>query len=99
MNSPAPRYSITVSVTLTTQDTEGGLSGFTRNISQSGMLITSTATRPSGALVHFESPPFSGEAEVIWTGENEGELLLGLKFVSLSELDRESLEAFLEFAG
>ena len=54
--------------------------------------------RPRGALVHFESLPFSGQAEVIWTGEDEGQLLLGLKFVSLSERDRMSLEALLEYA-
>ena len=60
------------------------------------MLVASTEARPRGALIDFESSIFSGGAEVIWTRENEDQVLLSLRFVSFSRLDPNALPALLE---
>ena len=100
MSIPAPRCELRVSFTLILHHPAGKFHGLTRNISESGMLVASTTTRPHGAPVYFESQIFSGEAVVIWTREtDEGKVLLGLKFVSLSRRDRNALHALLERAG
>ena len=108
MSIPAPRYEIRLSLILILYDPAGRFRGVTRNISESGMLVASSATRPRGALVHFESLTFSGGAEVIWTRETDEEemlpgsmfveekMLLGLKFVELSRRDGKALQEFLE---
>ena len=97
MSFPAPRYGISVSLILLFHDPKGRFRGVTRNISESGMLVVSTAMRRRGSPVQFESSIFSGGAEVIWTREDhEGEMLLGLKFIELSNRDRNALHKLLE---
>lgn len=97
MSIPAPRYELRLSFTLILHHPAGKFHGLRRNISESGMLVASTTTRPPGAPVYFESQIFSGEAVVICTREtDEGKVLFGLKFVSFSRRDRDALHKFLE---
>ena len=97
MSIPSRRHKSRVSVILDLLDPEGRVLGFARNISESGMLVTSTVSRPCGDLVHFKAPTFSGGAEVVWTHEYDVyEVLIGLKFVLLSGRDRNALRELLE---
>jgi hypothetical protein len=91
-HTPAPRKEVTRHVDLTFGRSDLRLSGTSRNMSTTGMLVLSEDPKPPGTPVHFRFDEFEGWGEVVWqrTAE-EGGSWLGMKFTSLASEDRRRL--------
>ena len=98
---PAPRYDIELSVQLFPQGSDDGFNGVTKNMSQTGVLVSGENDQPLGAIVRLKFPEFEWTAQVIWTRDTEKELrvLLGMKFLSLSSEDQKMLVRLLKAAA
>jgi hypothetical protein len=97
---PAPRYEVVFPVRLMARSTTGFLQGLTRNISESGMMIHASIPLEAGTPVRLEPLLVVGSAEVVWVRkarkENDGAdgpAEIGLRFVGLSQYDRENISA------
>jgi hypothetical protein len=63
------------------------------------MLVRASTLHPRGTQVGFHLADVTGKGEVIWTRQTEeGEALLGMKFVSLGRRERKSLSRILAAA-
>ncbi len=97
MNLPAPRFDIELPVELFHGESDKPFLGVSVNLSETGMLIVAEETRPRGTLLRFGFHQFGGSAEVIWIREDEeGETLLGVKFLALKRGARKTLKRILE---
>ena len=93
MSDPTPRYDIELPVRLVPVGSEDGFTGVSRNISETGVLVSGERLEPLGTFLRLEFPIFEATGEVIWTSESEEEpgILLGMRFASLSRKDRKML--------
>ena len=101
LDRSAPRYDIQLSVRLIPLDLDDGFSGVSRNMSETGVLISAEKGQPRGAIVRLKFPEFEWTAQVVWTREMEEELgfLLGMKFLALSNEDSQMLVRLLRRAA
>ena len=80
-------------VVLWAEDPDTSFTGYSVNLSETGMLVVSEEARPQGSEVRFEiSPELKGRCEVVWTRDTEPEgTFLGMKFRSLRRRARKVL--------
>lgn len=92
MPNPAPRRAVRLPVDMRFGRSDLLLSGTSRNMSVTGMLVLSEDPKPPGTPLHFKFDDFEGWGEVVWerTAE-EGGAFLGLRFTALSPKDRRAL--------
>ncbi len=84
-------------VELISRESEEAFLAVSVNISETGMLVLSEEPRPRGTPLHFEFHQFGGTGEVIWNREDEdGGMLLGVRFLALKRRDRKTLNRILE---
>ena len=96
MEKSAPRFNIQLVVAMTFEERGTTAQGVSQNISETGVLIRSSAMAPRGAVARLEFTEFKTKAEVIWTRETEDGLLLGMRFLSMGWGDRRALNKILE---
>lgn len=96
---PAPRRELRLPVDLSFGRSDLWLSGTSRNMSVTGMLVLSEDPKPPGTPVYFRFEEFEGWGEVVWqrTAE-EGGSWLGMKFTSLASKDQNRLRHLLDDA-
>ena len=95
-----------VPVVIKEREGEGYYVDYSSDISEGGMLIhTQDLKRPGEKLtVSFRFPEsihwIEVECEVVWTSKQEGMVpAMGLKFVNLTEEDREYIRRYMEREG
>lgn len=98
LDTPAPRYDLTLNVRMAPPGPDGEFRGVSKNISATGVLVLAERAEPRGTQLHLEFPVFTATGEVIWTREVEPspQALVGMKFTSLARSDRKALVGLLE---
>ena len=96
MEQSAPRFDIQLVVALAFEGCGTTVQGVSQNISETGVLIRSSALAPRGAVARLEFKEFATKAEVIWTRETDEGLLLGMRFLSVGWGDRRALNKIFE---
>ena len=94
---PAARYDIELAVRLVPEGSGTELRGMSLNLSESGVLVLTDRLEPNDTRVQTAFQAFTSTSEVVWTREADetGDVLLGMKSVSLSRKDRKSLLSLL----
>lgn len=89
-----PRYDLGVGIEVTFAG-GGSIRGMTQNISEAGMQIVLPKAIVEGRLVDFECPDLAGSAQVVWMRDEGSSARVGLRYISLSPEDRDSLVALI----
>ena len=89
-----PRYDLEVGIEMKLAG-GGSIRGMTQNISEAGMQIVLSKAISEGRLVDFECPDFAGSAQIVWTRDEGPNVRVGLRYISLSPADRDSLSGLI----
>jgi hypothetical protein len=92
----APRYDVELSVRVGLYGAGNkSIRGITTNISEWGVQLLIPSPLPSGAVLNFECSDFAGTGEVVWSRDEGDQVRLGMKLVSMSNTDRQTLRELL----
>jgi len=89
------RYEAELSARISVGSGRDAIRGITTNVSDAGVQMLIPSPVEVGTVLNFESTLFAGTGEVMWSREENGQVRVGLKFLSMSNKDRETLRDLL----